>query len=546
MNLLSRLTVRSKLAASFTVMIVLVLLLGGAGYLAVTHLETMMHDLSSTDVPSLETLLNANRYLQKAMVAERSMAATDPASADFKKLAADYEENLKLADEHWREYTPLAHEQAQKNLVGEYEKTQAEWLALSRQAVDAMAAGTAEGRQKAIALSFGEGEKKFAKMSECIDSLVEITSKDTSEDMRDAQKISGDVRIAILIAIAVGVFAGFALIVVIGRSVALPLERLIASLTDACGQTTSASTQVSSASQELAEGSAEQAASLEETSASLEEISAMTKQNAENAGSADSLMREAAAVVKRAGASMAELTGSMEEINAASTETQKIVKTIDEIAFQTNPLALNAAVEAARAGEAGAGFAVVADEVRNLAMRAAEAAKNTANLIEGTVLKVRDGAALVSRTNAAFTEVDQSTGKAAALIGEIAAASGEQAQGIGQLNTAITEMDSVVQRTAANAEESAAAAEELSAMAARMWQHVGELRTMVSGGEQSEEPDGAGMRIESVKKIRPALSAAKDKTVRALQSHSSFAPQKISQASAGSVIPLTNEDFQDF
>ena len=140
-------------------------------------------------------------------------------------------------------------------------------------------------------------------------------------------------------------------------------------------------------------------------------------------------------------------------ISKASEETSKIIKTIDEIAFQTNLLALNAAVEAARAGEAGAGFAVVADEVRNLAMRAAEAAKNTADLIEGTVKKVQDGSLLVATTNDAFSQVKESTTQVGNLVSEITEASKEQSSGIEQVNIAISEMDKVVQQNAANAEE---------------------------------------------------------------------------------------------
>ncbi len=171
----------------------------------------------------------------------------------------------------------------------------------------------------------------------------------------------------------------------------------------------------------------------------------------------------------------------MQEISKASEETSKIIKTIDEIAFQTNLLALNAAVEAARAGEAGAGFAVVADEVRNLAMRAAEAAKNTAALIEGTVKKVSDGTSLVKTTSDAFKEVAGSAAKVGELVGEIAAASTEQAQGIEQVNIAVTEMDKVTQQNAATAEESASASEELNAQAEEMKSFVADLAAMVGG-----------------------------------------------------------------
>lgn len=164
-------------------------------------------------------------------------------------------------------------------------------------------------------------------------------------------------------------------------------------------------------------------------------------------------MHEANQVVGEANESMNALTGSMEEIFKASEEASKIIKTIDEIAFQTNLLALNAAVEAARAGGAGAGFAVVADEVRNLAMRVADAAKNTATMIEETVKKVEGGSEFVTQTNAAFGKVADSAANVGELVAEIAAASKEQAQGIDQVNHAVAEMDKVVQQNAARTEE---------------------------------------------------------------------------------------------
>ncbi len=269
----------------------------------------------------------------------------------------------------------------------------------------------------------------------------------------------------------------------LARSIVGPMLKSMYVIDHGASEVSTAAGQVSFSSQQLAEGASEQAAAIEETSSSLEEMSSMTKQNADNANQADKLTSGSKETVARASETMDKLTASMAEISRASEETSKIIKTIDEIAFQTNLLALNAAVEAARAGEAGAGFAVVADEVRNLAMRAAEAAKNTANLIEGTVKKVKEGAELVEKTHAEFQEVAFSVGKSGELVGEISAASQEQAQGIEQVNKAVGEMDKVVQQNAANAEESASASTELSAQAARMKDIVVELVTMVQGAK---------------------------------------------------------------
>ncbi|MHB1014164.1 MAG: methyl-accepting chemotaxis protein [Desulfurivibrionaceae bacterium] len=246
-----------------------------------------------------------------------------------------------------------------------------------------------------------------------------------------------------------------------------------------------AAQEINGTSHQLAEGASEQAASLEETSSSLEEMASMTRRNSEHAIQAETLTKEASSTIGHAGESMQRLTVSMEEISRASEETSRIVKTIDGIAFQTNLLALNAAVEAARAGEAGAGFAVVADEVRNLAMRAAEAAKSTATLIESTGEKVRTGSDLATETNKSFSEVSAAANRINTLISEIASASKEQAHGIDQINKAISHIDSVTQQNAASAEESASASAELSGQAGRIRDIVVDLSALVSGEEGS-------------------------------------------------------------
>ncbi|VAW41793.1 Methyl-accepting chemotaxis protein I (serine chemoreceptor protein), partial [hydrothermal vent metagenome] len=307
--------------------------------------------------------------------------------------------------------------------------------------------------------------------------------------------------------------------------------------------------QVTSSSHTMAEGASEQAAAIEETSATMEEMSSMTKQNSDNAGQADNLMRETLMIVKEADEAMGNISQSMGDISTASEETQKIVKTIDEIAFQTNLLALNAAVEAARAGEAGAGFAVVADEVRNLAMRAAEAAKNTAALIDDTVIKVNNGKAVVKEANESFASVNEASTKIGSLVGEISSASQEQAQGFTQINLAVSEMDTVTQQNAAVAEETAAAAVEMNSQAEVMLAAVDKLRTMVEGGG-AEAGDYTG-RPAAFKPVAQKAALPQAARKPAVTAHAAGRPQKVSpritaKSRPEDVIPMADDDFEDF
>jgi len=288
-------------------------------------------------------------------------------------------------------------------------------------------------------------------------------------------------------------FVVFSLILIafiMRRSIRRPLERLAYAINEGAISVADASLQVAGAGQALSEGASNQASAIEQTTSSLTEMAAMIKQNALNASESDKMMKKnTQEVLNQANQAMGRLSKSIEGIAGASESTRRIIKTIDEIAFQTNLLALNAAVEAARAGEAGAGFAVVANEVRSLAMRAADAAKETTGLIDNTIQNVNQGKEFAVETQTAFGQNVELANKAATLVSEIAVASNEQSSGIEQMNQAMAAIDQVVQQIAAHAEETASASEELNAQSATMKGIVEDLVTML--GIKNEQMNAA-------------------------------------------------------
>jgi methyl-accepting chemotaxis protein len=283
----------------------------------------------------------------------------------------------------------------------------------------------------------------------------------------------------------------------ITKNITNPISKIISELTVGTEETNSAADQVSQASQDLAEAASEQAASIEETSSGLEEVVATTHVNNMSSREAKDLAREATSSAQDGNDKMNNMISVMDEVLSSSDETTKIIKTIDEIAFQTNLLALNAAVEAARAGEAGRGFGVVAEEVRSLAMKTAEAAKNTTSLLEKNNIHIEKSEDVLHEVAESFGTITDLIQKIDQQVGRITEASNEQEESLGQLNTATSQIQQVTQDMAANAEESAAASEELNVQADAMADVVKLLCKLIFGaGEKVSSCSSGTVRLD--------------------------------------------------
>lgn len=364
----------------------------------------------------------------------------------------------------------------EKQLWEQAKTVRGEFLGHRKSIVELSRAGKKDEALALYATKFNDSVARYLAHSE---KLTALKRGQTEQMAAELAVTAARMRLWTTVAMAVVAVASGAAAAWIMASIGRMLRRISGSLGEGAHHVAAASEQVSAASQSIAQGAGEQAAALEETGSAMEEMASMTRKNAESAKHAASLAQEAAQASSRGNEAMGRMSTAIEGIAKSAGETAKIIKVIDEIAFQTNLLALNAAVEAARAGEAGKGFAVVAEEVRNLAMRSAEAAKNTAAMIEGSVKNAQHGVTLTQEVGKSLGEINTAAEKVSSLVNEIAAASAEQAQGIGQVSTAVAEVDKVTQSNAAVAEESAAAADELSGQAGRVTSLLAELDALV-------------------------------------------------------------------
>lgn len=318
---------------------------------------------------------------------------------------------------------------------------------------------------------------------------------------KEVDRLNRDATFSVMVMVVLALVISSAVWLVFGRRLSSRLGPMIAGLADGANEVVAAAGQVATSAQTLSQGATEQAAALQETSASMEEVASMTRENATGARSATLLMVEAGRSVDESNRALAELVNSMAAIQESSQRVAKIIKTIDEIAFQTNILALNAAVEAARAGEAGMGFAVVADEVRNLAQRSAQAAHDTAALIEASIGRAQIGSEKVHQVGGAIGSITASVAQVKTLIDAVDQSSQRQTEGLSQVSHAFKQIESVTQSTAATAEESAAASEELAAQAAVTLRTVQDLNALLGSKSNTASKKAAGV-VLTPKQIR--------------------------------------------
>ena len=468
-------TVGKRIVAGFGAVTLIVIALG---LFASWHLFSIKRDTEQIAGKSLPGLLNISELqslaLQNYCATLRVILAENEQAAAGE--LAQIKKNVAAIDGLTNEYTATLTGARSRELLDPMLRARAEYVPAFKEVCRLQAEQNTAEAVKAVHTKLNPASKRFLNAIAAVVEADKQTAKgSTDRIVNSVRSASASIGIGLGIALLAAITISFLII----RSINRVLGHISTLLGDSVSQLSSASSQVSASSNGLAEGASEQAASIEETSASLEELSSMTQRNAENSRKANDLARQARTAAESGVQEMQSMSVAMADIKSSSDDIAKIIKTIDEIAFQTNILALNAAVEAARAGDAGMGFAVVADEVRNLAQRSAQAAKETTAKIQGSIGKTALGVDISHRVADVLNEIVTRARQVDELAAEVAGASREQTQGIGQINSAVGQMDKITQSNAASAEESAAAAEELNSQAEALKSAVGELLHLV-------------------------------------------------------------------
>ena len=513
MNWFYNLKIGTKMISGFIIVALIAAIIGGIGImniLEIDRLDTAMYETMTVPLGELAVIFD-NYQRMRGNLKDIVLASTQSEFDDYENRIR--EKNQTFAETLDSFETTLFSEEG-KRLVPEVRALKAEYDAVGAQVI---AFAEANQDAQALALLNGRGSEIRTELEKRLYRLKELKVIGATETAAGNKATARSATIQMIVVLIIGVIISIGLGIFISRSITKPVavlnaasqriadgdldvdinvtakdeigqlaaafSRMVANVNDAmmdinssAEQVSSGAVQVSDSSQQLSQGATEQASSVEEITASMEELSSQTTQNAANANRAREISDLAKVNAEKGNSQMKQMLNSMADINESSAKISKIIKVIDEIAFQTNILALNAAVEAARAGQHGKGFAVVAEEVRNLAARSANAAKETTEMIEGSIEKVGAGTTIANETAKALEEIVSGVAEAATLVAEIAAASNEQAAGIDQVNQAIMQVSMVVQTNSATSEEAAAASEELSSQADILKQAVNRFK----------------------------------------------------------------------
>jgi methyl-accepting chemotaxis protein len=522
-------TIGKKISLACTALVALTITLGAVSMLNTSRINTAVNLILVDALPGASTSAQLdNLMMSQRIFVLRHMIADTPqlkseAESGMANVVSKFQAQLTAYEKTIA--TPRDRELFGKIALPleQFNRVWARLLPLSR-----------ESKQKeVVALWSSELVPAAAATNKAIQDLVDFNKTNGEAYVATAVEAGVSARFWALTILVFSIASGGLLAFFIVRGINKALTQAVTELSEGAEQVSSASGQVSGSSQSLAQGASEQAASLEETSASSEEMASMTRKNAENSQQAAQFMDVVSQRVIEANSTLDGMMTSMQEISASSGKISKIIKVIDEIAFQTNILALNAAVEAARAGEAGMGFAVVADEVRNLAQRSAQAAKDTAALIEDSILKSGEGSKRLGEVAASIQAITEGANKVKTLVDEVDASSKEQAQGIEQISKAVAQMDEVTQRTAANAEESASASEELHAQSQALMTVVQQLQALVGAGSVVTIRPPAVRPAQSARRVHAATAAPR----KALAGAHARKPAEF---------PLDDSEFKEF